>query len=184
MAGPTRRDTLTGLGVLGASTLASSSVAGAELAAAGGRLRPEIAERIAAAPLVDTHEHLIEERDRLAGTSHPRVRVDDWTLLLSHYLDSDLLVAGMRQEQYGRFFSPQVDPLDKWSLLEPFWPSVKNAGYGRAVRLAVSLLYGVDDLSAFPRARSRPCRKGTSSCGSRASTAACSASTPGSNRAR
>ena len=39
-------------------------------------------------------------------------------------------------------------PLEKWKLLEPYWPAVKNTGYGQAARISMRQLYGVDDLSA------------------------------------
>ncbi len=143
-----RRDTLAGMGALGATTILGSKAVQAADSAVAGRIHPAIAEKVFAAPLIDTHEHLIEEKDRLAGTDHPRVGADDWSLLLSHYLDSDLLVAGMARATYDRFFSAGTDPRDKWGLLEPYWPAVKNTGYGQAVRIAVRQLYEVDDLSA------------------------------------
>ena len=110
--------------------------------------RQTLFERVSATPLIDTHEHLIEEKERLQGTAHPRVGCDDWAFLLSHYLDSDLVTAGMPTTAHERFFSPKTDPKDKWALLEPYWPAVKNTGYGQAVRLAVRELYEVEDLSA------------------------------------
>jgi hypothetical protein len=110
--------------------------------------RERIREKVSGTLLVDTHEHLIEESDRLQGTRHPRVRCDDWAFLLSHYLDSDLVVAGMPSDVAGRFFSPEVDPVRKWELLEPYWTAVRHTGYGQVVRLACRELYGVKDLSA------------------------------------
>ncbi|HSV98591.1 MAG TPA: amidohydrolase family protein [Sedimentisphaerales bacterium] len=117
-------------------------------AIADGRMNPALVEKVFATPLIDTHEHLMEEKERLSGTAHPRVTADDWSLLLSHYLDSDLLVAGMPRETCDRFFSKETDPVDKWRLLEPYWLAVKNTGYGQAVRIAMQRLYDVDDLSA------------------------------------
>ncbi len=38
--------------------------------------------------------------------------------------------------------------MDKWRFLEPYWPAVKNTGYGQAVRIAMRQLYDVDELSA------------------------------------
>lgn len=151
-----RRDTLQGLGALGTAAMlgsvgASSAGASPETShdnAANGRMNRAIVEKVFATPLIDTHEHLMEEKERLAGTAHPRVKADDWSLLLSHYLDSDLLVAGMPRETYDRFFSKETDPVDKWRLLEPYWLAVKNTGYGQAVRIAMQRLYDVDDLSA------------------------------------
>ncbi len=144
-----RRHTLQGMSALGASTLLGSQALGAEDAsAAPGRVHPGLWEKVHQTPLIDTHEHLIEEKDRLAGAAHPRVQSDDWSLLLSHYLNSDLLVAGMPREAYDKFFSPKIDPIEKWRLLEPHWPAVKNTGYGQAVRIAAQQLYDVEDLSA------------------------------------
>ncbi len=144
-----RRDTLHGMSILGAGTLLGSTTALGETAsAAPSRVHPDIWEKVFNTPLIDTHEHLIEEKDRLSGTAHRRVQADDWSLLLSHYLNSDLLVAGMPRETYDRFFSAQTDPVTKWRLLEPYWPAVKNTGYGQAVRIAMRQLYEVDDLSA------------------------------------
>ena len=150
-----RRHTLQGIGALSTAAMLGSTSTGEHSAearagdlACSGRANPAIVEKVFQTPLIDTHEHLIEEKERLAGTSHPRVQADDWSLLLSHYLNSDLLVAGMPKEAYDQFFSPKTDPADKWRLLEPYWPAVKNTGYGQAVRIAMRQLYDVDDLSA------------------------------------
>jgi predicted TIM-barrel fold metal-dependent hydrolase len=150
-----RRHTLAGMGALGASAFVGSGrsvpVRASEATPYGVttnvRANPAIVEKVFKTTLIDTHEHLIEEKERLEA-SHPRVRADDWSLLLSHYLDSDLLVAGMPKEAYDRFFSRDTDPADKWRLLEPYWPAVKNTGYGQAVRIAMQQLYSVTDLSA------------------------------------
>ncbi|MCU0914359.1 MAG: amidohydrolase family protein [Planctomycetes bacterium] len=151
-----RRQTLQGVSALGAAailgsvgnvpadTSGSPAVPGWK---SGGQANPEVAKRVFATPLIDTHEHLIEEKERLAA-SNPRVQADDWSHLLSHYLNSDLLVAGMPKDAYDKFFSKGTDPADKWRYLAPYWPAVKNTGYGQAVRIALQQLYEVDDLSA------------------------------------
>ncbi len=151
-----RRHTLQGIGALGTAALLSSarsaSVRASEEAPGGvttnARMNPAIVEKVFQTPLIDTHEHLIEEKERLAGTSHRRVQADDWSLLLSHYLNSDLVVAGMPKDAYDRFFSKETDPTDKWRYIEPYWPAVKNTGYGQAVRIALRRLYDVEELSA------------------------------------
>jgi predicted TIM-barrel fold metal-dependent hydrolase len=148
-----RRRTLQGVGILGASALFGSRASGNDTPWAGhnatmrGRANKVIFRRVFETPFIDTHEHLIEEKERLAGAAHPRVEADDWSLLLSHYLNSDLIVAGMPSDICERFFSAGTNPTDKWSLLEPYWPAVKNTGYGQAVRIAMQQLYGVKDLS-------------------------------------
>jgi uncharacterized protein len=152
-----RRSALKSLGVLGAACAALQST-GARAAqvtaqpprrtARSGDARKAIYERVFNAPLIDTHEHLIEEKQRFEGASSSRVPCDDWALLLSHYLNSDLIVAGMPQAEMGRFLSSKVEPIAKWKLIAPYWPAVKNTGYAQVVRIACRELYGVDDLSA------------------------------------
>jgi hypothetical protein len=97
-------------------------------------------------PLIDTHEHLLEEHERLSANPQ-LVRCDDWTMVMSMYLDSDLFTAGMPKETWDQFFSTKVDPIDKWSLLEPYWLAIKNTGYGQAVSITIKELYGVEELS-------------------------------------
>lgn len=151
-----RRDALKCLGTAGAllgapvlNSAAAESPAPA-LPRSGGPASAfqEISERVLNTPLVDTHEHLIEEKERLQGATSSRVPCDDWALLFSHYLNSDLLTAGMPKADMDRFLSPQTDPLAKWKLIAPYWPAVKNTGYAQAVRLTLRHLYGVEELSA------------------------------------
>ncbi|MFC1538017.1 amidohydrolase family protein [Candidatus Latescibacterota bacterium] len=150
-----RRATLKKMGAIG-----SASVLGAHHAQAAGLspkskstrstggIRDEIFKKVDSAPFIDTHEHLIEEHGRFTGTDHPRVSSDDWTMVLSHYLNSDILTSGMPMDDYNRLFSPGMDPVDKWKLLEPYWPYVKNTGYGQAVVISMRELYDVEELSA------------------------------------
>ncbi len=153
--GISRRHTLQGVGLAGAAAflgeVQSVPVRASQKTPDGvitnARTNQTIARKVFETPFIDTHEHLIEERERLA-VSNPRVQADDWSHLLSHYLNSDLLVAGMPKEAYDKFFSKGTDPADKWRYLEPYWPAVKNTGYGQVVRIAMQQLYGVDELSA------------------------------------
>ncbi len=151
-----RRSALKNLGAAGAA-VASLPLAAqtadppprpARRPARAGDFRAALQSRIDQTPLIDTHEHLIEESDRLQGAAHPRVPCDDWALLCSHYLDSDFRSAGMTKADLDRFLSPKTDPVDKWKVLAPWWPAVRHTGYAQAVRLAMRQLYDVPDLSA------------------------------------
>lgn len=154
----TRRKALKSFGLAGAlagaaqSSQSATPQPGVRPGRGAARNRTEIRrvldERVQTAPLIDTHEHLIEESERLQGAEHPQVPCDDWALLFSHYLNSDLLTSGMPPGELQRFLSSGVDPLEKWRLLEPHWPAVKNTGYAQAVRIAIRRLYGVEELSA------------------------------------
>ncbi|MCE5250966.1 amidohydrolase [bacterium] len=151
-----RRATLKGLGSAGIlSLLGSGKAQGQEKpspapsrSSGSQDAREQIFKRVTETPFIDTHEHLMEEKGRINGHSVSWIKSDDWSLVLEHYLDSDLLTAGMPQKVYDRFFSPDVDPSDKWKILEPYWWAVKNTAYGQAVCIAMKELYGVDELSA------------------------------------
>jgi hypothetical protein len=111
-----------------------------------GDTRAVIEQRVESTPIVDTHEHLLEEEQRLSG-KHRRIRANDWSCILDHYLDSDLTTCGMPRKAQEAFFASETDPSQKWSLLEPYWPSVRHTGYGQAVEIAMRRLYGIDRLS-------------------------------------
>ncbi len=141
----TRRDALTGTGLVAASFFVA---AGNGHAADPQPPSDEIARCVSQTPFVDTHEHLLEEHLRTQWDKpSQRVPCNDWALLFSHYLNADLKVAGMSGADLNKFLSPDLPADRKWALLAPHWPAVKNTGYGRAVRLAIERLYGVADLN-------------------------------------
>ncbi|HEY3285293.1 MAG TPA: amidohydrolase family protein [Armatimonadota bacterium] len=111
---------------------------------------PEIAAKVAATRLIDTHEHLLEESRRLKP---PRKEdwlypCNDWSYLLLHYAGDDLTSAGMSRKDSERFWSPDVEPAEKWRLLEPLWPKVRHTGYVQAARRTMADLFGEPELNA------------------------------------
>lgn len=150
-----RRSTLKGIGAVGAMSLLGTDIAKAQTDTtkpvnaeiAPWDIRDTITQKVRQTPFIDTHEHLIEEKERFKGTAGNRVRCDDWSILLSHYLDSDLLSAGMDSASHEKFFTPGMDPVDKFKLIEPWWPAVKDTGYAQAVRISCRQLYGVKDIT-------------------------------------
>lgn len=151
---PSRRTCLKGFGSLGAAALLAgwpdTDSAAAEVIEPPPQpteLRREIFAKVWSTPFIDTHEHLCDEEDRLVPERLGN-RPDDWTVVLSGYLASDLLTAGMPPEHHQRFYAPGRSPQEKWKLLEPYWPAVRNTGYGRAAQLSLAQLYGVKQLGA------------------------------------
>jgi predicted TIM-barrel fold metal-dependent hydrolase len=117
-------------------------------------IRSEIRDRVEATPFVDTHEHLLEEKTRLAGPgAHALQPCVDAALLFYHYAKDDLWSAGMSADEQERFYSPAVDPSDKWPIVAPYWQRSRYTGYLRAVAESVRRLYGVEeiDVPAFVR---------------------------------
>jgi len=137
------------LGLAGATLAGAAPACGAANApAAVGNAKEALRRKIRETPLIDTHEHLMNESERLKAGKSIWDKANDWTFLLSHYFDSDLAGAGMSDSDLDRFFSPDLDPLEKWKLVEPYWPHVKHTGYGLNVRHTLRDVYGIEDLTA------------------------------------
>ncbi len=105
-----------------------------------------IGKKVFETPFIDTHEHLMDESERLA-CMEPFIPCDDWALLLNHYFSFDLISAGITKEQLDSLFSRQADPVKKWGILKDYWPSLKNTASGMVFRNTIRILYGIDELS-------------------------------------
>jgi predicted TIM-barrel fold metal-dependent hydrolase len=100
-------------------------------------------------PFVDTHEHLLEESERLHWQPGNRLfPCDDWAYLFMHYLGDDLASAGLADADLGRFLEPEQDAGERYRLIAPYWERTKHTGYAQAVRYTLRGLYGEDDLTA------------------------------------
>jgi predicted TIM-barrel fold metal-dependent hydrolase len=112
-------------------------------------IRPDIRARVEATPFVDTHEHLLEEKTRLAGPGAHRLQpCVDAALLFYHYAKDDLWSAGMSLEEQDQFYSPEVEPADKWRIVAPSWQRSRHTGYLRAVAESIRRLFGVEEIDA------------------------------------
>lgn len=108
----------------------------------------QIIEWVERTPFVDTHEHLIEESERLAGVVHSRfLPCNDWAYLFRSYASEELAVAGMPQGELKRFLGPELSSDDKYRLIAPYWDRIRHTGYGQALRYTFRGVYGVDDLN-------------------------------------
>jgi len=91
--------------------------------------------------LIDTHEHLPQESERIKG------KPDPFATFLIHYISSDLVSAGMPKDVLYRIRNASLPLNERWRLLAPFWEKIQNTGYARALNLAVKGLYNVDGLN-------------------------------------
>lgn len=78
-----------------------------------------IYEQVCKIPLLDTHEHLIDESERL-GCTKPFIPCDDWTTIFGLYSKFDFVSAGMSKNEIDSISSPDTDPLEKWKIMEPY----------------------------------------------------------------
>lgn len=110
----------------------------------------ELDEAISSTQWVDTHEHLVEERDRLRGAYEfidsvhgtPALIPADWSALTMDYAIWDLVSAGMPSEDAERFLSAELGPTEKWDLVAPYWGAVRASGYHRALDRTTEILFG------------------------------------------
>ncbi len=93
----------------------------------------------------DTHEHLPPEIRRIEEKNTGNL---DFSYLFSHYLDSDLLSAGMSQNNYDRFFGSEVNSLEKWNLISTYYQHTRGTGYGQCLRKSLKMLWDIDDIDA------------------------------------
>jgi len=91
--------------------------------------------------LIDTHEHLPQESERIKG------KPDPFATFLIHYLSSDLVSAGMPKDVLYKIRNASLPLNERWRLLAPFWEKIQNTGYARALNLAVKGLYNIDGLN-------------------------------------
>jgi predicted TIM-barrel fold metal-dependent hydrolase len=146
--GLSRRQAVTRSGLAAASLLGLGNTSANAYAEAGLK-RDDITRAVTETLFADTHEHLVEEHSRTDWSQPvPLLPCDDWALLFSHYLNSDLVVAGMPANDYSRFVSPTETTDAKWRLLEPHWKHVLHTGYARAVRITLQQLHDIPDLNA------------------------------------
>jgi uncharacterized protein len=109
-----------------------------------------LGDAIDATPWVDTHEHLVEERSRLApggavatGPEGTATAVPgDWSALLVDYAIHDLVCAGMPAQDAAMALGPELGPLEKWRLVEPWFAGARNTGHLRAADLSAERLCG------------------------------------------
>lgn len=90
--------------------------------------------------IIDCHEHLAPESERL---SEPV----DVCNLFSHYTHLDLVTAGMSEANFEKMHDHDY-PLDfRWGLLRPYLEEIRFGSYARAAFIAARELYGFDEIT-------------------------------------
>jgi hypothetical protein len=111
----------------------------------------ELGELIDATPWVDTHEHLVEEHDRLRPGGYAFAEVTgeraaipaDWSALVVHYAANDLVGAGLTAAGVEALHSFERSALEKWDAVESCFEAARRTGYLRAVDLTTERLVGL-----------------------------------------
>ncbi|MEI6143474.1 MAG: amidohydrolase family protein [Mariniphaga sp.] len=100
-----------------------------------------ITDAVNAIRLIDTHEHLMSEKEALAG-------VADFSTLFINYQLEDLISSGAPSDQlYSVFKSKDKSLEEKWDVFKNYWANTRSTGYGRTVLITAKDLYGIDDIN-------------------------------------
>ncbi|MEC9377829.1 MAG: hypothetical protein VX528_02605, partial [Candidatus Latescibacterota bacterium] len=90
-------------------------------------------------PLADTHEHLCKEDDWVNDGP-----VDVLQDLFANYVPADLISAGATPDAVARLTDPSGGTLaERFAAVEPAWQAIRHTGYGEAVHLLASEIYGL-----------------------------------------
>jgi len=92
-------------------------------------------------PVIDTHEHLVPESERISG------EVDFFTVMMAHYASSDIVSAGMKQQEMDFLRDIKNDFEKKVSMFLPVWNKTKNTSYCRALLIASKDIYGYGEFN-------------------------------------
>ena len=106
----------------------------------------ELYEQIEKIQFVDTHEHLLDESERL-DCIKPFVQCNDWTTILGMYTKFDFVSSGMTQKEIVSISSQETSPIEKWKIIKPYWNSIKYTGYGQVISHTINYLYDISELT-------------------------------------
>ena len=102
----------------------------------------EIRKYVDSIKLIDTHEHLPQEYERL------QQRVDFLSAFFPHYASVDLISAGMTEDELITIRDPELELYERWEIFEPWWERIENTGYAQAIQIAARDLYNVDEINS------------------------------------
>ena len=100
----------------------------------------ELRSYVEAIPVIDSHEHLPNESERLSQ------QVDFFTLF-SHYCIDDLAAAGMSQKTIDMLLAPG-ETQKKWKAFNSYYGLVAESSYFRCAHLAMKKFYDLDGLGS------------------------------------
>ena len=93
--------------------------------------------------IIDTHEHLILEKERLQKAD----RIDFTYLFKNYYFMGDIVSAGFRPELLNGLFSYTFPIEERWESFKPILEATRNTAYQRTSLFAAREIYGIDDLN-------------------------------------
>lgn len=103
-------------------------------------LRQGILSALEEVRLVNTHEHIIPEAERVSQ------HVDFFTLA-GHYAINDVISAGLPPDSLALVRDEKASAGERWRAFEPFWKQARFTGYGQSLQIAMRDIYGIEEVS-------------------------------------
>lgn len=91
-------------------------------------------------PVIDSHEHLLHERDM-------RTKETDVVDFMTPYVCDVLMSCGMSEEEWKQVNDKSVPFQKRYSVLERYLPHIRFTTYYKSMMRGLSLCYGMKDLS-------------------------------------
>ena len=102
----------------------------------------DLSDHVQSVKLVDTHEHLRKESEWL--DDGPDILQD----LFGNYVPADLHTAGASDQAMKNLMdSSNPDIIDRFDGIREAWEATQFTGYGEAVRIIASEIYGIDEIT-------------------------------------
>ncbi len=101
----------------------------------------EILTEIEKIEIIDSHEHLEPEAERVE-------RDTDVLEMIDNYVIGDLHAAGCPPEVAQNIVDPKEEIAPRWELLAPYWPKIRNGSYARMWTRTLKDLFGCEEMSA------------------------------------
>ncbi len=98
-------------------------------------------DHIQSLQVIDTHEHLPFESERPQETDV----LAEWLQL---YFSSDLVSAGLSDDDLSTVRDSEQDIMSRWKIVEPYWRAAESTGYGRSLAIAARDIYGLEAINA------------------------------------
>ena len=96
-------------------------------------------------PVIDSHEHLPTEADRVAQTP-------DFFTLFSHYCKDDLTAAGLPAQGLQKLLG-KGSVEEKWQIFAPCYDHMADGAYAHCAHLAMQRFYGMERLDSLADAQ-------------------------------
>ena len=105
-------------------------------------LTQELFEEIKKIPSINSHSHIQPEKTRLDNP-------EDALAFFNHaYPKSDLVSAGMSEEEREKALTPGLPLAERWKIFAPYWRWIRLTGFSQGILEGFRDLLGFDELSA------------------------------------